>query len=172
MRPPLPGVWSEYGIGLAIIFYHFLFGENDLILVRMEFNAIFLKPIGHLLIALTGIGLIILVGVNRTDRVLLTDFLDDGQGFPIPNIEGGTTFDQYFLDLFEGLMDELNPPVFFILQLLQDLRIKNENWLHRQSAAQGRKKSGVILQPQVASKPKQSHGSRHIRKTSLGKNGS
>ena len=62
------------------------------------------------------------------------------------------------LDGGEGVVNELNASVGFVIQFVEDISVEDKEGDDGVSAAEGVVEGGVIVQPQVASKPADGDG--------------
>ena len=66
------------------------------------------------------------------------------------------------LHLHQRSMYKFHPSVRLILQLIQDIPVKNEQWQYRLTPLQGMIQASIVIQPQVPAEPENGYPILHV----------
>ena len=156
-----PGVLvgREYRERLAALGQHLVALEDDLVLERVEGDAVARQRVVHRAVARKCGGFVVAVGDHAGHTQFARQLRDDVAGAAVAHDEPAAQRAQRSVQLGHRGVDEFDPAVGlqpFGQQFVQDVGVEHEHAPHRPAGAQRMVEGGVVVDAQVAAEPDQS----------------
>ena len=120
---------------------------------RVQGNVLRTQSLHQQSISLQGVGLIVLIGVDPTNIEFGNEFEENVMGGSVGHIDVRTLGLCFFLKDRHAVVQEGHPGVLFVLQVLQNVFVKNEEQQHAMTRGQGCMEGTVVVPTKVPAEP-------------------
>ena len=145
--------WREYGVGRAIGLHNLPRCLDHMVFEGVQENVLRTQSLRQESISLQGVGLIVFIGVDPTNIEFGNEFEENVMGVSVGHIDVRTLGLCFSPKDRHAVVQEGHPGVLLVLQMLQNVFVKNEEQQHLMTRGQGCMEGTVVVPTKVPAEP-------------------
>ena len=139
--------------------------EDDVVLEIQKGRPVLRRQVRHRLVPRHGVGLVVPVGVDRSDIQFREELPPDFEGFTVVGPQVAAVRPVGGRQFLHGVVDELHAAVRFHGQLIQNVAVEDEDGQDRPAGFLGAVQARVIVKTQITAVPEDGDGGGRVGHT-------